>query len=76
MIQRCQVHKRRNVLRKTLSTTNPIESAFSVGESVTRRVKRWRDSDTRLNTVYPQVSQDFFKHFLAGIGRNPRLDIC
>ncbi|MCC7085186.1 MAG: transposase, partial [Pirellulales bacterium] len=35
------------LLRKTLSTTNPIESAFSVAESVTRRVKRWRDSDMR-----------------------------
>jgi putative transposase len=35
------------ILRKTLSTTNPIESAFSVAESVTRRVKRWRDGDMR-----------------------------
>jgi transposase-like protein len=35
------------LLRKTLSTTNPIESAFSVAESVTCRVKRWRDGDMR-----------------------------
>jgi len=35
------------LLRKTLSTTNPIESAFSVAESVTRRVKRWRDGNMR-----------------------------
>lgn len=35
------------LLRKTLSTTNPIESAFSVAEGVTRRVKRWRDGDMR-----------------------------
>jgi transposase-like protein len=35
------------MLRKTLATTNPIESAFSVAESVTRRVKRWRDGDMR-----------------------------
>ena len=35
------------LLRQTLSTTNPIESAFSVAESVTRRVKRWRDGDMR-----------------------------
>ena len=35
------------LLRKTLSTTNPIESAFSVAESVTHRVKRWRDGDMR-----------------------------
>jgi transposase-like protein len=36
-----------DLLRKTLSTTNPIESAFSVAESVTRRVKRWRNGDMR-----------------------------
>ena len=35
------------LLRKTLATTNPIESAFSVAENVTRRVKRWRDGDMR-----------------------------
>ena len=35
------------LLRQTLATTNPIESAFSVAECVTRRVKRWRDGDMR-----------------------------
>lgn len=35
------------LLRKTLATTNPIESAFSVAEATTRRVKRWRDGDMR-----------------------------
>lgn len=35
------------LLRKTLSTTNPIESAFSVAQTVTGRVKRWRDGDMR-----------------------------
>lgn len=35
------------LLRKTLSTTNPIESAFHVCRSVTRRVKRWREGDMR-----------------------------
>lgn len=35
------------LLRKTLATTNPIESAFSIAQSVTRRVKRWRDGDMR-----------------------------
>ena len=35
------------LLRKTLATTNPIESAFSVAEDVTRRVKHWRDGDMR-----------------------------
>lgn len=34
-------------LRKTLATTNPIESTFSVAASVTRRVKRWREGDMR-----------------------------
>jgi transposase-like protein len=35
------------LLRRTLATTNPIESAFSVAENVTRRVKRWREGDMR-----------------------------
>jgi putative transposase len=35
------------LLRQTLATTNPIESAFSVAENVTRRVKRWREGDMR-----------------------------
>lgn len=30
-------------LRKTLATTNPIESCFSVVKNLTRRVKHWRD---------------------------------
>lgn len=32
-------------LRKTLSSTNVIESAFSVVETACRNVKRWRDGD-------------------------------
>lgn len=32
-------------LRKTLSTTNPIESCFSVTRTVTGRVKRWNGGD-------------------------------
>jgi transposase-like protein len=35
-------------LRKSFATTNLIESAFSVAEDVTRRVKRWRGGDMRL----------------------------
>ena len=35
------------LLRRTLATTNPIESAFSVVENVTRRVKCWREGDMR-----------------------------
>jgi transposase-like protein len=34
-------------LRRTFSSTNPIESALSVTREVTRRVKRWRDGDMR-----------------------------
>lgn len=34
-------------LRRTLATTNPIESAFSVAQNVTRRVKCWREGDMR-----------------------------
>jgi putative transposase len=34
-------------LRRTLATTNPIESALSVTRTVTARVTRWRDGDMR-----------------------------
>jgi len=33
------------LLRKTLSTTNPIEACFSVTRTITGRVKRWRGGD-------------------------------
>lgn len=33
------------LLRKTLSTTNPIESCFSVTRTITGRVKRWSGGD-------------------------------
>jgi putative transposase len=36
------------LLRRTLATTNPIESSFSTVEEVTRRVKRWRPGDQAL----------------------------
>jgi len=35
------------LLARSLVTTNPIESAFSVAGNVTRRVKRWRNGDMR-----------------------------
>ena len=35
-------------LRKTLATTNPIESALDTARTVTRRVKRWRDGSMKL----------------------------
>jgi putative transposase len=34
-------------LRRTLATTNPIESSLSVTRRVTARVTRWRDGDMR-----------------------------
>src|SRR5258708_32486545 len=34
-------------LRKSLASTNIIESAFSVAEHLCRRVKRWRQGDHR-----------------------------
>ena len=42
-----QVHKLgvTGLLRKTLQTTNPIESCFSVTRTITGRVKRWRSDD-------------------------------
>ena len=36
-----------DLLRRTLATTNPIESAFSVVDRVCGRVKRWRRGDHR-----------------------------
>jgi len=33
------------LLRKTLSTTNPVESCFSVTRTITGRVKRWNGGD-------------------------------
>jgi putative transposase len=36
------------LLRQTLATTNPIESALSVTRTVTARVTHWRDGDMRL----------------------------
>jgi putative transposase len=41
------IHKLRitGLLRKTLSTTNPLESCFSVTRNVAGRVKRWSGAD-------------------------------
>lgn len=33
------------LLRKTLSTTNPIESCFSIARTITGRVKNWQDGN-------------------------------
>jgi putative transposase len=43
------VHKLKmpEMLRKSLASTNIIESAFSVAEELCRRVKRWREGDHR-----------------------------
>ena len=39
------------LLRRTLATTNPIESAFSVVDRVCGRVKRWRRGEHRQRWV-------------------------
>jgi transposase-like protein len=43
------VHKLQmpEMLRKSMASTNIIESAFSVAEELCRRVKRWREGDHR-----------------------------
>jgi putative transposase len=55
-----QVHAR---LRRSLSSTNGIESSFSVVETICRRVKRWQGSDHRLRWVasallYPETRRN------------------
>jgi putative transposase len=47
MAETLTVHKLRvpDQLRRTLSSTNVIESALSIVETVCRNVKRWRDGD-------------------------------
>jgi transposase-like protein len=35
------------LLRRTLKSTNPIESALDIVNTLTQRVKRWRDGDMR-----------------------------
>ena len=44
------VHRLRlpGVLRRSLASTNVIESSFSVVETICRRVKRWHNGDQRL----------------------------
>ena len=39
------------ILRRTMATTNPIESAFSVVETICRNVKQWSGGDQRLRWV-------------------------
>ena len=47
------VHKLRMqyILRRSMATTNPIESAFSVVETICSNVKQWRGGDQRLRWV-------------------------
>jgi len=47
LVETLTIHKLgiTGLLRKTLSTTNPIESCFSVTRTITGRVKRWRGDD-------------------------------
>jgi transposase-like protein len=47
------IHRLRvgSILRETLGSTNPIESAFSIVEQVCRNVKRWQGGDQYLRWV-------------------------
>lgn len=47
-LHKLKAHKK---LRKSLSTTNPIESLNSGIKNITRRVKRWRNSDMVIRWV-------------------------
>lgn len=62
------------LLRKTLATTNPIESAFSVAEEVTHRIKRWRDGDMRQRWCVAGLldAESRFKH-VKGYRHIPQL---
>jgi hypothetical protein len=45
------MHQVGEMLRKTLFSTNPIESALSVVEEKCHRVKRWQAGDMKLRWV-------------------------
>ncbi len=47
------VHRLRvgSILRETVASTNPIESAFAIVENICRNVKRWRGGDQYLRWV-------------------------
>ena len=53
MEETLSVHRLRMapLLRRTFSTTNPIESAFSVVETICRNVKHWSGGDQRLRWI-------------------------
>jgi putative transposase len=62
------------LLRRTLSTTNPIESAFSVAENVTRRVKCWREGNMRQRWCVAGLLRAESKfHRLKGYRHMPQL---
>jgi putative transposase len=63
-----------DLLRRTLATTNPIESAFSVAENVTRRVKCWREGDMRQRWCVAGLLRAESKfHRLKGYRHMPQL---
>jgi transposase-like protein len=62
------------LLRRTLASTNPIESAFSVAENVTRRVKCWREGDMRQRWCVAGLLRAESKfHRLKGYRHMPQL---
>ncbi len=62
------------LLRRTLATTNPIESAFSVAQNVTRRVKCWREGDMRQRWCIAGLMRTESKfHRVKGYRQMPQL---
>ena len=61
-------------LRRTLSSTNVIESAFSIVETVCRNVKRWRGGDQieRWVAYGLLVAKDQFRKVIGYIAIFPR----
>jgi hypothetical protein len=74
-------------LRKTMASTNVIESAFSIVEQVCRNVKRWHGGDQRERWVGSGllVAEKQFRrvqgykqipHLITRIRRIPRCQKC
>jgi transposase-like protein len=61
------------VLRRSLATTNPIESALSVTRRATSRVTRWRDEDMRRRCVAGLLRAESKFRRLNGLRAMPAL---
>lgn len=52
-------------LRKTLASTNPIESAFSKARDITRRIKNWKSDSTQISRWAATAMLETEKQFKA-----------